>query len=74
MYGMFKGLASFAQLDDIRIDTNTFRLHYKVGGIRIQAYFLNTILIYKTSLGIRCIEFFRHFGQFFQDKEFFPTL
>jgi len=26
---MFKGLASFVQLDDIRIDTNTFRLHYK---------------------------------------------
>merc|ERR1711990_155991 len=29
MYGMLKGLASFVQLEDIRVDTNTFRLHYK---------------------------------------------
>jgi len=29
MYGMLKGLADFIQLDSIRIDTNTFRLHYK---------------------------------------------
>ena len=30
MYGMLKGLQGLIQLDDVRIDTNTFRLHYKV--------------------------------------------
>jgi len=29
MYGMLKGLQGLIQLDDVRIDTNTFRLHYK---------------------------------------------
>jgi len=29
MLGLFKQLADFVRFDDIRIDTNTFRLHYK---------------------------------------------